>query len=142
MESVIASLVTGVLTLVGVLASNAKTPSGDGAENRGLDQAGREAQLPHRAHVQPGTGHGGGPERHRDAEEGGQVMELFLTSNEWQWRLLRTVVLGVVVANLDMLVGCAVLEPVWRAVVVALVMAVLSPVMAELGAAEVEKEGE
>ncbi len=69
-------------------------------------------------------------------------MELFLTSNEWQWRLLRTVVLGVVVANLDMLVGCAVLEPVWRAVVVALVMAVLSPVMAELGAAEVEKEGE
>lgn len=69
-------------------------------------------------------------------------MELFLTSNEWQWRLLRTVVLGVVVANLDMLVGCAVLEPAWRAVVVALVMAVLSPVMAELGAAEVEKEGE
>lgn len=69
-------------------------------------------------------------------------MELFLTSNEWQWRLLRTVVLGVVLANLDMLVGCAVLEPAWRAVVVALVMAVLSPVMAELGAAEVEKEGE
>lgn len=69
-------------------------------------------------------------------------MELFLTSNEWQWRLLRTVVLGVVVANLDMLVGCAVLEPAWRAVVVALVMAVLSPVMVELGAAEVEKEGE
>lgn len=60
-------------------------------------------------------------------------MELLLTSNEWQWRLLRTVVLGVVVANLDMLVGCAVLEPAWRAVVVALVMAVLSPVMAELG---------
>lgn len=70
------------------------------------------------------------------------MLELFLTSNEWQWRLLRTVVLGVVVANLDMLVGCAVLEPAWRAVVVALVMAVLSPVMAELGAAEVEKEGE
>lgn len=33
-----------------------------------------------------------------------------------------------------MLVGCAVLEPEWRAIVVALVMAVLSPVMAELGA--------
>ena len=44
-------------------------------------------------------------------------------------------VLGVVVANVDMLVGCAVLEPTWRAVAVALVMAVLSPVMAELGAA-------
>ena len=35
-------------------------------------------------------------------------MNDFLTSNEWQWRLLRTVVqgvLGVVVANLDMLVA-------------------------------------
>ena len=40
-----------------------------------------------------------------------------------------------VAANVDMLVGCAVLEPAWRAVAVALVMAVLSPVMAELGAA-------
>lgn len=71
-------------------------------------------------------------------------MDTFLTSNEWQWRLLRTVVqgvLGVIVANIDMLVGCAVLEPTWRAVVVALVMAVLSPVMAELGAASAEKKG-
>ena len=32
-------------------------------------------------------------------------------------------VLGVIVANIDMLVGCAGLEPTWRAVVVALVMA-------------------
>ena len=58
-------------------------------------------------------------------------------SNEWHWRLARTIVqglLGVVVANVDMLVGCAVLEPAWRALAVALVMAVLSPVMAELGA--------
>ena len=65
-------------------------------------------------------------------------MSDFLTSNEWPWRLARTVaqgVLGVVVANLDLIVGCAVLDPTWRAVVVALVMAVLSPVMAELGAA-------
>ena len=60
----------------------------------------------------------------------------FLTSNEWQWRLLRTIaqgVLGVVVANVDLLVGTAVLEPSWRALVVALVMAVLSPLMAEIG---------
>ena len=65
-------------------------------------------------------------------------MDTFLTSNEWPWRLARTIVqgvLGVVVANIDMLVGCAVLEPAWRAVAVALVMAVLSPVMGELGAA-------
>ena len=65
-------------------------------------------------------------------------MSEFLNSNEWGWRLLRTVVqgvLGVVVANIDLLVGVAVLEPTWRALVVALVMAVLSPVMAELGRA-------
>lgn len=65
-------------------------------------------------------------------------MNDFLTSNEWQWRLLRTIaqgVLGVVVANIDLLVGVAVLEPTWRALVVALVMAVLSLLMAEIGKA-------
>ena len=30
-------------------------------------------------------------------------MNRFLTSNEWQWRLLRTVVQGVVVANVGLL---------------------------------------
>lgn len=72
------------------------------------------------------------------------MMEAFLTSNEWPWRLARTIVqgvLGVVVANVDMLAGCTVLEPEWRAVVVALVMAVLSPVMAELGAARASGGG-
>lgn len=63
-------------------------------------------------------------------------MSDFLTGNEWWWRLARTVtqgVLGVVVANLDLLAGVMALEPEWRALVVALVMAVLSPVMAEIG---------
>ena len=63
-------------------------------------------------------------------------MNTFLTSNEWQWRLLRTIVqgvLGVIVANIDVLVGAVVLDPASRAIVVALCMAVLSPVMAELG---------
>lgn len=66
-------------------------------------------------------------------------MNRFLTSNEWQWRLLRTVVqgvLGVVVANVDLLMGVAVLDPTWRAPCVAMVMAVLSPVMAGLGKAD------
>lgn len=66
-------------------------------------------------------------------------MNEFLTSNEWPWRLARTVaqgVLGVVVANVDVLLGAVVLEPAWRAIVVALVMAVLSPVMAELGGSD------
>lgn len=63
-------------------------------------------------------------------------MTRFLNSNEWQWRLLHTIaqgVLGVIVANIDVLVGAAVLDPTARAIVVALCMAVLSPVMVELG---------
>jgi hypothetical protein len=63
-------------------------------------------------------------------------MEEFLTSNEWQWRLVRTIVqgvIGVVVANLDLIVGWCVMDPSVRALVVALVMAVLSPIMAAMG---------
>lgn len=65
-------------------------------------------------------------------------MNRFLTSNERQWRFMRTVVqgvLGVVVANVDLLMGVAVLDPTRRALCVAMVMAVLSPVIAELGKA-------
>ena len=63
-------------------------------------------------------------------------MEKFLTGNEWNWRLARTIaqgVLGVVIANLDLIMGWCVLDPSMRALMVALVMAVLSPVMAALG---------
>ncbi len=63
-------------------------------------------------------------------------MNTFLTSNERQWRLARTIVqgiLGVVVANIDVLVGAAILDPAARAICVALCMAILSPVMAEIG---------
>lgn len=72
-------------------------------------------------------------------------MNDFLNSNERQWRLARTVlqgVLGVVVANIDLLVGTAVLDPTWRALVVALVMAVLTPVMAEVGAHAEKRVGD
>lgn len=65
-------------------------------------------------------------------------MNRFLTSNERQWRFMRTVVqgvLGVVVANVDLLMGVAVLDPTRRALCVAMVMAALSPVIAELGKA-------
>ena len=59
-----------------------------------------------------------------------------MQSNEWQYRLLRTIlqgILGVLVANIDVLAGYAILDPAIRAIVVALVMAILSPVMAMLG---------
>ncbi|MRX81090.1 hypothetical protein [Eggerthella guodeyinii] len=61
----------------------------------------------------------------------------FLTSNERQWRLTRTIlqgIIGVFVANVDLIVSFAVLDPALRALAVALVMAVLSPVMVELRA--------
>lgn len=64
-------------------------------------------------------------------------MSEFLTSNETKYRLLRTIVqgvLGVIIANIDLLIGYVVFDPSQRAVVVALVMAVLSPIMAEIGA--------
>ena len=51
-------------------------------------------------------------------------MGKFLTSNETVWRLARTIVqgiLGVLVANIDMIVGAYVLEPQTRALIVALV---------------------
>lgn len=63
-------------------------------------------------------------------------MDKFLTSNEWQYRLLRTIiqgVLGVLIANLDLIFGQVILDPSMRALVVALVMAVLSPIMAAMG---------
>ena len=63
-------------------------------------------------------------------------MNQFLASNEWQWRLLRTIVqgvLGVVVANLDLIMGWCVLDPSVCGLVVVLVMAVLSPIMTALG---------
>lgn len=66
-------------------------------------------------------------------------MNEFFTSNDWKFRLARTIVqgvLGVIIANIDLIVGYAVLDPTQRALIVALVMAVLSPIMAMLGESE------
>ncbi len=63
-------------------------------------------------------------------------MSTFLTSNAWQWRLLRTIfqgVLGVIIANVDTITGAFVIDPTAKGIIVALVMAVLSPIMALLG---------
>ena len=60
-------------------------------------------------------------------------MSELLASNEWYWRLARTIVqgvLGVVIANIDLIMGWCVMDPSVRALVMALVMAVLSPIMA------------
>jgi len=63
-------------------------------------------------------------------------MNKFLKSNDWQYRLLRTIVqgvLGVIIANIDLITGAFVFDPSTKALVVALVMAVLSPIMALIG---------
>lgn len=63
-------------------------------------------------------------------------MNNFLSSNEWQYRLARTIVqgiVGVLIANLDMLIGLTAIPAELKPMIVALVMAVLSPVMAALG---------
>jgi hypothetical protein len=63
-------------------------------------------------------------------------MNTFLTSNEAKYRLARTIVqglIGVLIANLDLLLGYVLIDISLRPLVVALVMAILSPVMAALG---------
>lgn len=63
-------------------------------------------------------------------------MNRFLTSNETSFRLLRTIlqgVIGVIIANIDLIMGQVVLDPAQRAIVVPIVMAILSPIMSTLG---------
>lgn len=63
-------------------------------------------------------------------------MNKFLSSNKTVFRLLRTIVqavIGVVIANLDTIIGTFSFDDVWKPIIVALVMAVLSPIMAAIG---------
>ena len=63
-------------------------------------------------------------------------MNNWLNDNSTKARLLRTIVqgvIGVLIANLDLLVGMVQIPPELKPVIVALVMAVLSPIMSEMG---------
>ena len=67
-------------------------------------------------------------------------MNKFLKSNDTKYRLLRTIaqgIIGVLIANVDVLIGNLIIPADYKPMIVALVMAVLSPIMSELG-----KEGE
>lgn len=69
-------------------------------------------------------------------------MNYFLTSNSASMRLARTIVqaiIGVIITYADVLVGQVVFNAEMRPVIVALVMAVLSPIMAVLGGEENDK---
>ena len=64
------------------------------------------------------------------------IFRKFLNGNEWYWRLLRTILqglLGVLAANIDLIIEPLQIDPVWKALIVAATMAILSPIMAELG---------
>lgn len=63
-------------------------------------------------------------------------MSNWLNDNSTKGKLIRTIVqgvIGVLIANLDMLIGMVQIQPELKPMIVALVMAVLSPIMSELG---------
>lgn len=60
----------------------------------------------------------------------------FLKSNEALYRMLRTIfqgIIGVLIANLDTITGAFSIPDIWKPIIAALVMAILSPIMASLG---------
>mgnify|MGYP006988895096 CR=1 FL=1 len=64
------------------------------------------------------------------------MWERFLTENSGLMRMYRTIiqgVIGVIVANLDVLVGTFSIGSEFKPIIVAIVMAILAPIMAELG---------
>lgn len=63
-------------------------------------------------------------------------MKEFLQANSKWARLARTIfqgVIGVLIANIDLLIGFLVIPPDMKPFITALVMAILSPIMATLG---------
>ena len=63
-------------------------------------------------------------------------MKKFLNDNGALYRLLRTVLqgcIGVILANADVFIEAIKISPEFKPVIAALVMAVLSPIMAALG---------
>jgi len=70
-------------------------------------------------------------------------MTKFLTCNDALYRTLRTVlqgIIGVLIANLDVLIGSLTISDTMKPIIVALCMAVLSPIMAEIGRAQEQKQ--
>ena len=72
-------------------------------------------------------------------------MKEFLQSNKTVYRLMRTIfqgIIGVIIANADFLISGLNFSPELKAFIVALVMAILSPIMSELGKESSEYENE
>lgn len=63
-------------------------------------------------------------------------MSKIILNNEPRYRLLRTIIqgiIGVLIANLDVIIGVFSWPVEIKAIIVALVMAILSPIMAAMG---------
>lgn len=112
----IVALISGGVTLAGVLASNSRSRA---VMEQKIDELTWRVEkhncLVERTYL---LERDVAPLRTTSRTSGGRrmVMNEFLTGNE-RWRLVRTVaqgVLGVVVANLDLLVGTMALAPEWR----------------------------
>lgn len=73
-----------------------------------------------------------------------EVIKKWLRSNAMAARLTRTIfqgVIGVLIANVDFLISKLSFSPEMKAFIVAICMAILSPIMSELGGKE-EVDGE
>lgn len=72
-------------------------------------------------------------------------MGTFLNNNTWKFKLLRTVVqaiLGFVVNNITMIVAATQFDPFVQSIIVTATMAILAPIMAQLGMRVPEKPAE
>ena len=70
-------------------------------------------------------------------------MNRLWVNNSGKYRLIRTIIqgiIGVLIANLDTIIAHVSILPMWaRAIVVAVVMAILSPIMAAMGGEDCDK---
>lgn len=69
-------------------------------------------------------------------------MEKFLSSNSLTFRLLRTIfqgIIGVIIANADLLSSSFNIPSEYKPFIVALVMCILSPIMKVLGEGEINE---
>lgn len=69
------------------------------------------------------------------------MIQKFLSDNSAEMRLARTIaqgVIGVLVSNIDVILGTFSINPNLKPIIAAMVMAVLAPIMAELGSTQGE----
>lgn len=67
--------------------------------------------------------------------------EKWCADNTTKGKLTRTIaqgIIGVVVANIDIIIGSFTISEVWKPIIVMIVMAVLSPIQSAIGQKEVK----